>query len=147
MKTLITIILAIISLISYVFTVSFNDADICGFNLQQPQEEANMAYNQHAIVLTPSQALEKMQANPNAIILDVRTQEEFGQERIPGAVLLPDFELEAKAAEVLPDKDALILIYCRSGRRSNIAANLLTSMGYTNVFDFGGILSWPYDRE
>ena len=97
--------------------------------------------------LTPSQARAKMEAYPDAIILDVRTQEEFDTERIPGAVLLPDFEVEAQAAYVLPDRDALILIYCRSGRRSLNTANLLASMGYTNVYDFGGILDWPYERE
>ena len=145
MQTIIAIILAILALITSTVSNVRYHADTM-YEEQYSQEEANMPQNQQTFrVLTPSQALEKMQANPDAIILDVRTQDEFDQERIPGAILLPDFEVEARAREVLPDKDALILIYCRSGRRSNLSAKLLASMGYTNVYDFGGILSWPYD--
>ena len=145
MQTIIAIILAILALVTATVSNARSYTDTM-YEEQYSQEEANM--NQHTVrVLTPSQAREKMQANPDAIILDVRTQDEFAEERIPGAILLPDFEVEARAQEVLPDKDALILIYCRSGRRSNISAKLLASMGYTNVYDFGGILSWPYERE
>lgn len=81
----------------------------------------------------------------NVIILDVRTQEEFDQGHIKDAVLLPDYEIGAKAATVLPDKDAKILVYCRSGNRSASAAKELIKMGYTDVMDFGGIIDWPYD--
>jgi len=88
-----------------------------------------------------------MQSNPDAIILDVRTQQEFYDERIPGAVLLPEYAVRDLAAEVLPDKAAVILVYCRAGRRSQSAANTLAELGYTNVYDFGGIESWPYERE
>ena len=110
--------------------------------------ETDMTYgnNVHRHI-TPSQARAKMQAHPEAIILDVRTQQEYAAGRIPGAILLPDFDVEAQAPYVLPDKDAIILVYCRSGRRSENAARLLASMGYTNVYDFGGIEFWPYERE
>jgi len=112
------------------------------------EEETDMAIEQSTIrLITPSQAMEKMQQNPMAIILDVRTQEEYDEIRIPGAILLPDFEVEARAAEVLTNKDALILVHCRSGRRSQLTVKLLLSMGYTNVYDFGGIMSWPYETE
>ena len=95
--------------------------------------------------ISAEQAKEMMDANPDAIILDVRTQQEFDEKHIEGALLLLDFELEEKAAAILQNKDDLILIYCRSGNRSRTAANTLLALGYTNVYDFGGIIDWPYD--
>ena len=110
--------------------------------------ETGMGYEYHTHTqLTPSQARAKMLANPDAIILDVRTQGEFDSGHIPGAVLLPYDVVTIYAAEVLPDKNAVILVYCRAGRRSEIAARALAAMGYANVYDFGGIDSWPYERE
>jgi rhodanese-related sulfurtransferase len=78
----------------------------------------------------------------DAIILDVRTQEEFDEGYIANAVLLPYTEISEKAASFLPDKDQTVLIYCRAGRRSEIAARELIDMGYTKVYDFGGIQDW-----
>ena len=79
------------------------------------------------------------------ILLDVRTLAEWQEGHIPGSVLIPDTEIAQRAAAELPDKDTLILIYCRSGRRSALAAQELVSQGYTNVHDFGGILDWPFE--
>ena len=79
------------------------------------------------------------------ILLDVRTEAEFKAKRIEGAVLIPDYEMKQRAAAELPGKNARILIYCRSGRRSAQAAKDLIKIGYTNVFDFGGINDWPYE--
>lgn len=81
----------------------------------------------------------------DAIILDVRTQPEFDEEHIPNAVLLPGNEIAQRAEQVLPDKEQTILVYCRSGRRSALAAKELVDLGYTNVYDFGGILDWTGD--
>ena len=81
----------------------------------------------------------------DVIILDVRTQEEYNGGHIENAVLLPVTDIKDKAGEILTDKDAKILVYCRSGNRSATASKELISMGYTNVYDFGGISSWPYD--
>ena len=78
------------------------------------------------------------------ILLDVRTDEEFAAERLDGAILIPDDAIGSRAEKELPDKNARILVYCRSGRRSALAAKELVGMGYTNVFDFGGIIDWPY---
>ena len=97
--------------------------------------------------ITPSQAHDIINNFPNAIILDVRTQQEFDTERIPGAILLPDFAIETQAPYLLPDLDAIILVYCRSGNRSQSATRLLVSMGYLHVFDFGGIIDWSYGTE
>jgi rhodanese-related sulfurtransferase len=81
----------------------------------------------------------------NTVLLDVRTEEEFQENRIEGAVLLPDNEIGERALDELPDKNARILVYCRSGVRSKKAANELVEMGYKRVYDFGGILDWPYE--
>ena len=97
--------------------------------------------------ITAAEAREKMRKNPNAIILDVRTPNEFATGKIPGAVLIPDYAIRERAEIVLKNKDALILVYCRSGVRSREAVYELDSLGYTNVFDFGGINAWPYERE
>ena len=97
--------------------------------------------------ITPQQAKARM-AEPGVIVLDVRMQQEYDAGHIPNAVLLPLPLIEAgdaAVAKALPDKDAEILVYCRSGRRSAIAANALINMGYTNVLDFGGINDWPYE--
>lgn len=79
------------------------------------------------------------------IIVDVRTLAEFEEIRIDGSILIPDYEIAELAPEMLSDKDALILIYCRSGRRSELAARILIDMGYTDVYDFGGIIDWPFE--
>ena len=94
--------------------------------------------------ITPEEAKAIMDSRDPFILLDVRTQSEFDGGHIEGAVLIPDTEIEDAAQEKLPEKDALILIYCRTGRRSALAANALLGMGYTNVYDFGGIVVWPY---
>ena len=97
--------------------------------------------------ITPQQAKARM-AEPGVIVLDVRMQQEYDAGHIANAVLLPLPLIEAgdaAVARVLPDKDVEILVYCRSGRRSAIAANTLINMGYTNVLDFGGINDWPYE--
>ena len=86
-----------------------------------------------------------MDTEMNYVILDVRTEEEFSESHIEGAILIPDYEIGAKAENILTDKEQLILIYCRSGRRSKLAANELATLGYTNVKEFGGIIDWPYE--
>ena len=88
-----------------------------------------------------------MDSGEEHIILDTREQNEFDEGHIPGAILIPYTEIENKAEEMLPDKDKLILVYCRSGRRSKIAAESLAKLGYTNVKEFGGIIDWPYEVE
>ena len=86
-----------------------------------------------------------MDKSENYIILDVRTQEEYAQGHIPNAILIPDYEIEEKAETVLKDKNQLILVYCRSGRRSKLASEILVKLGYTNIYEFGGIIEWPYE--
>ncbi len=97
--------------------------------------------------ITAEQAKEIMDSREDYIILDVRTQDEFDDSRIPGAVLIPHDEILEKAEGVLTDKAQLILVYCRSGRRSKLAAEDLVKLGYTNIKEFGGIIDWPYETE
>ena len=97
--------------------------------------------------ITAEEAKQIIDSEEGYIILDVRTQEEYDQGHIPGAILIPNTEIEARAEEVLTDKDQLILVYCRSGRRSKIAAEALLELGYTNIKEFGGIIDWPYETE
>ena len=105
--------------------------------------------NQGAVYMniTAEEAKEIMDSEEGYIILDVRTQEEYDQGHIPGAILIPNTEIEEKAEGVLTDKNQLILVYCRSGRRSKIAAEALAELGYTNIKEFGGIIDWPYEVE
>ena len=79
------------------------------------------------------------------IIIDARTQSEYDEGHIPGAILIPEYEIAQLAENELPDKNQLILVYCRSGRRSKIAAEELVKLGYTNVKEFGGIIDWEYE--
>jgi rhodanese-related sulfurtransferase len=95
--------------------------------------------------ISAEEAKAKMEASKDIIILDVRTEEEYSEGHIEGAILLPDYEISEKATEILKDMDATILVYCRSGRRSAISAQELSDLGYTSIYDFGGILDWPYD--
>lgn len=97
--------------------------------------------------ITAEEAKVLMESEEGYVILDVRTQEEYAEGHIPGAVLLPLDDVAAGAQTVLPDKDQLILVYCRSGRRSKLAAEELVKLGYTNIREFGGIIDWPYEVE
>ena len=97
--------------------------------------------------ITAQQAKEIMDTEDGYVILDTRTQEEYNQGHIPNAILIPYDEILEKAETVLTDKNQLILVYCRSGRRSKLAAEDLVKLGYTNIKEFGGILDWPYEVE
>lgn len=88
-----------------------------------------------------------MAKNTDYVILDVRTQEEYNEKHIPGAVLIPDYEIFERAEQELPNKARLVLVYCRSGNRSKKASQILADLGYTNVVEFGGIKDWPYETE
>ena len=96
------------------------------------------------ITLTPKEAKEMMDLERGIFILDVRTKEEYEIGHIPDAILLPYDSLEKTAEKNIPDKTSTVLVYCRSGKRSALAASTLSSLGYTNVYDFGGINEWDY---
>lgn len=112
----------------------------CGQEKENAQEAVSMN-------ITSEEAKEIMDIQEGYIILDVRAQEEYEEGHIPGAIVIPHTEIEVRAEEELPDKGQLILIYCRSRRRSKIAVETLAELGYTNIREFGGILDWPYETE
>ena len=95
--------------------------------------------------ITMDEAIVMMEEESNYIILDVRTPEEFSEKHIPGAINIPNETIGTEEVPELPDKDQLILIYCRSGNRSKQASEKLVRLGYTNIVEFGGINDWPGD--
>ncbi len=95
--------------------------------------------------ITAQEAKAIMDTESDYIIIDARTTEEFAEGHIENAILIPEYEIVNRAEKELPDKDKLILVYCRSGRRSKIASEELVKLGYTNVKEFGGIIDWPYE--
>ncbi len=128
MKKLIFILLAVMMLVA------------CGQAKEKNEEGIYMN-------ITAQEAKRIIDNEEGYIILDVRAQEEYDGGHIPGAIVIPHGEIADRAEEVLTDKDQLILVYCRSGRRSKIAADVLVELGYTNIREFGGILDWPYETE
>ena len=112
----------------------------CGQDKENTQEAVY-------VNITAQEAKKIMDTEQNYIILDTRTQAEYDEKHIPGAVLIPYDEILDKAESVLTDKNQLILVYCRSGRRSKLASEDLVKLGYTNIKEFGGIIDWPYETE
>lgn len=113
----------------------------CGGNTSNTSSESN--YQQ----VSQEEAKEMMDTQ-DVIILDVREQDEYDSGHIPGAVLLPVGTIdEETAAEIIPEKDSTVLVYCRSGNRSKTASSALSELGYTNIYEFGGINTWPYETE
>lgn len=116
----------------------------CGGEGSTQEETVVAAFQQ----ISQEEAKTIMSTNQNAVVLDVRTQEEYDSGHIKGAVLLPvDAITEESAQEVIPAKDTQVLVYCRSGNRSVTASKALAQLGYTEVYEFGGINTWPYETE
>ncbi len=109
-----------------------------------PAEQSAPAVEAEYHKITAEQAKERIDSGDDLIILDVRTQEEYDAGHVEGALLLPNETISDVRPDLLPDLDQEILIYCRSGNRSAQAANKLVDMGYTAVYDFGGVVDWPY---
>ena len=107
-------------------------------------QESSAGYQQ----ITAEEAKEMIDTLDDEIILDVREQEEYDTKHIPDAILLPVGMIDEDTAEgVIPEKDSVVLVYCRSGNRSKTASNKLAQLGYTQVYEFGGINDWPYETE
>ena len=142
-------ILCIISAVLCIFLTACGDATSIGIiggadgptSIIIAEKGEKAMYQQ----ITAEEAKMIMDSGEEHIILDTREQDEFDEGHIAGSILIPYTEIENKAEEMLPDKDAQILVYCRSGRRSKIASESLAKLGYTNVKEFGGIIDWPYE--
>ena len=103
------------------------------------QVQKEQSYRQ----INMDEAIAMMEAESDYIILDVRTPEEFSEKHIPGAINIANETIGSEEIPELPDKDQLILVYCRSGNRSKQASEKLVALGYTNIVEFGGINDWP----
>ena len=95
--------------------------------------------------ISMDEAIAMMEAEKDYLIVDVRSYEEFAQGHIPGALNVPNESIGTEPPLLLPDKEQLIMIYCRSGNRSKQASQKLADMGYSNIVEFGGIMDWPGD--
>jgi len=116
----------------------------CAQNKQTNTEAPQTVYHK----ISAEEAKKMLDANPHILLVDVRSEAEYKGKHIKSAILLPLPEIKSKAASMLPDKDAIIMVYCQSGMRSKSAANQLIAMGYTQIYDIGGgISSWSYETE
>ena len=95
--------------------------------------------------ISAEEAYEMMSSQEVVVVVDVRTREEYDGGHIENAVLVPNESIGSEMPETLPDKEATLLVYCRSGRRSKDAAQKLLALGYQSVYDFGGVIDWPYE--
>ena len=116
-------------------------SSMCPFICAGCSDGGSASYDQ----ISGAEAKALMDSESGYIIIDAREQDEYDEGHIPGAILIPYGEVADRAEKELPDKDQLILVYCRSGRRSKIAAEELVKLGYTNVKEFGGIIDWKYE--
>ena len=110
-----------------------------------PAEESATSSESNPQKISPEQALEMINLDSSVVIVDVRTSEEYREGHIPGAISIPNESIEDTMPAALPDLDADIIVYCRSGVRSEQAVEKLNSIGYTHLYDLGGILNWPYE--
>ena len=125
-------------LIILMITLSIFNLAACG---DKNDKGETLTYEQ----ISAEEAKAIMDTEKEYIIIDARTGSEFAEGHIEGAILIPEYEIADRAEKELPNKDSLILVYCRSGRRSKIASEELVKLGYTNVKEFGGIIDWPYE--
>lgn len=145
-KTLLHLIFTILICSLFLVACNSKESDVSEKETETKKEstssekEEKTSYEQ----ISQEKAKEIMDTETNYIILDVREQEEFDESHIEGAILIPDHDIKEKAETVLTDKDQLILVYCRSGRRSKLASQDLADLGYTNIKEFGGIIDWQY---
>ncbi|MCI9575604.1 MAG: rhodanese-like domain-containing protein [Clostridiales bacterium] len=131
-------------LIGATMTIAVTAALLAGCSSKseaQPNSSSPGSYQ----TISPQTAKLRMDSGDDIILLDVRTEKEYKERHIPRAILIPNETIGQTPLEQLPDLNAEILVYCRSGNRSAQAAKKLAAAGYTNVYDFGGIHSWPYE--
>ena len=136
------IILLIISLTLF-SSCSKNDKTEGTTNTDTTETTVNNSIGYEQI--SGEEAKHLMDTETDFIIVDARTIEEFNDGHIEGAILISEYEIAERAEKELPNKEQLILVYCRSGRRSKIASQALADLGYTNVKEFGGIIDWQYE--
>ena len=107
----------------------------------------NLLFGNKSNTISASDAKNRLAQGNKVVLLDVRTPQEYAEIRIPSSLLIPVDKLSANVAKVIPNKDAEIIVYCRSGMRAKTALAQLKSMGYANVKNLGGIIDWPYETS
>lgn len=135
------IFLLIISLTLFSSCSGNENTETTATNTTETTIKNTLGYEQ----ISGEEAKRLMDTETDYIIIDARTIEEFNEGHIDGAILIPEYEIVERAEKELHEKDQLILVYCRSGRRSKIAAQALVDLGYTKVKEFGGIIDWQYE--
>jgi phage shock protein E len=130
-----------IFLVMFVVVASF--LSIVGCAQVQFESENKPTYQ----TISPEIAKKRLDIEKGIVLLDVRTVAEYTEKHIPGSLLIPVEDIKTQATEKLKDRNAAIFVYCRSGNRSAVAAQALANMSYTNVYNLGGINSWPYETE
>lgn len=141
------IMLIIVSVLNISITACSTASDV---KLNNKSVEVNIVNSSEVISyknISPEEAKKRLESENGIVLLDVRTQEEYDEKHIPKSLLIPVDVIETEAAEKLKDKNATIFVYCRSGRRSITASEALIKMGYSKVYNLGGIIEWPYETE
>lgn len=133
---------AILALIFSVMLLSCGSDEGATSSLEASEGESTVIEFEQ---ISQAEAKEIMDSGVSYFLLDARTQSEYDEGHIEGAVMIPEYEIKSSQGKLPSDKDTLILVYCRSGRRSKIAAQALCELGYTNVKEFGGIITWEYE--
>lgn len=132
MRKYIFVILAVIAIVG-----------LSGCDKKEATEQVQNVNEASYTQISMDEAVTMMEEETDYIILDVRRPDEFADKHIPNAINVPNETIGEEEIPELPDKDQLILVYCRSGNRSKQASEKLTALGYTNVYEFGGINDWP----
>ena len=120
-------------------------APLSGCTLSKTKKDTEDMTDKAAYQKISAEEAYEMMASQEVVVVDVRTQEEYDGGHIENAVLVPNESIGSEMPEALPDKEATLLIYCRSGRRSKDAAQKLLALGYQSVYDSGGVIDWPYE--
>jgi len=110
-------------------------------------EEASGGKEESYMRINAEKAKEMMENLEEFVLLDARTEEEFSEGHIPGAIVIPHDEIFERAEAEIPEKDVPVFVYCRSGNRSKTASKALFDLGYSEIYEFGGIIDWPYEIE
>ena len=120
-------------------------APLSGCTLSKTKKDTEDRTDKAAYQKISAEEAYEMMASQEVVVVDVRTQEEYDGGHIENAVLVPNESIVSEMPEAPPDKEATLLVYCRSGRRSKDAAEKLLKLGYQSVYDFGGVIDWPYE--
>ena len=118
---------------------------LAGCTLSKTKKDTEDTTDKAAYQKISAEEAYEMMASQEVVVVDVRTREEYDGGHIENAVLVPNESIGSEMPEALPDKEATLLVYCRSGRRSKDAAQKLLELGYQSVYDFGGVIDWPYE--